>query len=440
MSLHDQKETESGKPMTRRQLLASVGAAGALLAVGAGLPLKARAARNDPQPVKENKSWYNVRDFGALGTGTYYDDDTPYIQSAIDAASVEGGTVFLPAGKYSIRQSLNLRAKVSLLGAGAGSTIIKAVEPNLNMVYRGPGTGAIGIENIAFEGLGPSGSGEMVERAIYLLETSHTTIRGCVFNDIANGIRAARSQHMTIADCAFTKVMGTGNKNEGYGIIVEGGSNHIIESNHFNWVSANCIYLTAGCSYCVVSRNVMEVCKDAAIMLSSQMSSCSYHLIESNVVSAIGLLDTQSSCTHGIRLKNACSYNTIVNNVITRPETSGIQLEAVENPGDDRPYGNTIASNTIVSTVNGISIINGDANSVKGNEVRRVKTGILLDTVGPGTCKRTVVTGNTLNQCADAAIKINSARCESNVVFGNAGFENGESVKDSGTGTATSGF
>jgi polygalacturonase len=61
---------------------------------------------------------FNVRDYGAWGNGQTL--DSPAIQSAIDACSVQGGgTVHLPAGQY-LTGSLFLRSDISLhLDSGA---------------------------------------------------------------------------------------------------------------------------------------------------------------------------------------------------------------------------------------------------------------------------------------------------------------------------------
>lgn len=49
---------------------------------------------------------YSVLSYGAISDGVT--DNTPAFQKAIDAASVSGGTVFVPAGKYLIKGSLRL--------------------------------------------------------------------------------------------------------------------------------------------------------------------------------------------------------------------------------------------------------------------------------------------------------------------------------------------
>jgi len=66
---------------------------------------------------------YNVKNFGAVGDGIHLDTDA--INSAIDAASVEGGgVVFFPAGEY-LSFSIRLKSNITL-NIGAGATIIAA--------------------------------------------------------------------------------------------------------------------------------------------------------------------------------------------------------------------------------------------------------------------------------------------------------------------------
>lgn len=61
------------------------------------------------------KNTFNVRDFGAVGNGIA--DDTTAIQNAINAAAVNGGTVFFPSGTYIISSTLNLASSIVLRGA-----------------------------------------------------------------------------------------------------------------------------------------------------------------------------------------------------------------------------------------------------------------------------------------------------------------------------------
>lgn len=68
---------------------------------------------------------YNVKDptYGAQGDGAT--NDVTSIQAAIDAAlAAGGGVVFFPDGNYYIEEDLVLKDGVSLLGAGAGVSVI----------------------------------------------------------------------------------------------------------------------------------------------------------------------------------------------------------------------------------------------------------------------------------------------------------------------------
>ncbi|OXM85843.1 right-handed parallel beta-helix repeat-containing protein [Paenibacillus rigui] len=433
------------KPMTRRQLLASMGAAGALFAIGAGFTGETAYAASSTKPVTSSIPFYNVKDFGASGTGRLDDDDTAYIQSAINAAASSGGTVYFPPGKYVIRSTIFVKSKVHLLGDGAEATVLKAEADNLQMLLFGGSASHCSIEGFTFEGIGvPNGTlFSAVEKGVTIFEASHIAIHRCVFKYITNALCLTRADHVSITGCTFTFILGSDSLYEGYGIVVEGGSNHTIIGNHFKNVYRNCIYVTAGSTYSIIASNVMEQCKDSAILLSSKLTSCAHHLIQGNMISAAGLGSTETSSSYGIRLKDACSFNTVTGNVISQPASGGIQLDAEENAGDDKPYGNAVTGNTIDAAVRGIAVLNGDGNSIKSNEVRRAEIGVLIDTIGEGSgslAKGNVVMNNSLFQCSTAAIKLGSARCQSNSVFGNAGSGNAEGLKDSGTDTATSGF
>jgi polygalacturonase len=81
-----------------------------------------------PAAWAQNKSFYNVRDFGAVGDGTTL--DSPAIDKAIAAAAaVGGGTVLVPAGTY-LSGSIHLQSNIHLL-IDAGATILGAPQ-NLN--------------------------------------------------------------------------------------------------------------------------------------------------------------------------------------------------------------------------------------------------------------------------------------------------------------------
>src|SRR5699024_8709377 len=59
---------------------------------------------------------FNVLSYGATGDGE--SDDTSAIQSAVAAASAEGGTVHLPTGDYVVSDTVEVGSNVHLTGSG----------------------------------------------------------------------------------------------------------------------------------------------------------------------------------------------------------------------------------------------------------------------------------------------------------------------------------
>ena len=106
--------------------------------------------------VMANSYHASVNHFGAVGDGVA--DDGPSIQAAINSLAGKGGTVFLPAGKYRIAESLKMMPRVNLLGVGRGSTIIaddcNAIEFGPSVI--GVGFGNIILDNFAIDGVNGS--------------------------------------------------------------------------------------------------------------------------------------------------------------------------------------------------------------------------------------------------------------------------------------------
>jgi hypothetical protein len=61
---------------------------------------------------------YDVRAYGAVGNGTT--DDTTAIRNAI-AAVPEGGTLFIPNGKFRVTDTISINRAISIRGSGPGS-------------------------------------------------------------------------------------------------------------------------------------------------------------------------------------------------------------------------------------------------------------------------------------------------------------------------------
>lgn len=108
--------------------LSGVGAAGSLLATGAGVSPAASVAASAAAPHHASaRETFDVRSFGAKGDGVAL--DSPSVNRAIEAAAAAGGgVVAFPAGSYQCF-SIHLKSNVSLY-LGPGATIVAAETPS----------------------------------------------------------------------------------------------------------------------------------------------------------------------------------------------------------------------------------------------------------------------------------------------------------------------
>lgn len=455
MSTSESSSSSKDKAMTRRELLATMGTAtaGMILAAGTGWSGTASAEPMPnpmPNPMQnpgfrpESVAWINVKNYGAQGMGRFDQNDAPAIQSAIEAAGPMGGTVYFPPGRYVLRSAIMLRSNVRLVGDGPGASTLKAAEPNLSMVM-GLGTKWNAVEGLGFEGIGSTSPIDMKlkERGIYFEKCENVSVRNCYFTTIVNGVWFNDSRHVSVSGSSFLQLFASESLYEGYGIFVESAANFRLTGNRFRLLKRPCIYISAGSAYSIVSDNVAQQCDDAFIVISSKLKPSSYHRIEGNLLSAEGLENGAYAGKQGIVLRDYCTDNVIVHNVISRAKECGISLEGDGAAGDERPLGNIVSGNKIDQTERGIVLLNSDVTTVTGNDVRRVQTGVVLETSGnaDGSFSRhNLVTGNMLSRCSTAAIQIAGSRCENNTVYGNTGTGNGETLADQGKDTSKTGF
>ncbi|TMV48406.1 hypothetical protein FE783_17990 [Paenibacillus mesophilus] len=120
VGLEHDEELQQGHAISRRGLLASIGAAGVAFAAG-GIWRAGYTEANGQTTVQQaTYGVLNVKEQGALGDGV--NDDTAAVQSAIDlCAGGGGGIVFLPPGIYKLTNTLTMRSGVALEGAGVGA-------------------------------------------------------------------------------------------------------------------------------------------------------------------------------------------------------------------------------------------------------------------------------------------------------------------------------
>jgi hypothetical protein len=148
--------------------------------------------------------FFNVKDFGAVGNGTA--DDTTAIQAAINAAGINGGTVFFPAGTYKTTSTLSLPSLVSLRGIAnapstGGSTIkfTGTTTDAVQVLYSGSANTAISIEKLRIEGPG-TGTGN----GIHIKNTGTNPFISMAFRDV---YIAAFGGYGFVAECLIVSVL-----------------------------------------------------------------------------------------------------------------------------------------------------------------------------------------------------------------------------------------
>ncbi len=213
--------------------------------------------------VDNNDVYVSVTDstYGATGDGTT--DDTTAINDAISAVNTAGGgTVFFPAGTYSVSQ-IELKENVRLLGESKYSTILKANTINKNIVnYQQPSVAGdsyssyFSVEELTLHGDEKSGTNGLFLNGFDSTDRiNRINIRNLYCHNIdGNAIDIYYSANMTIdtvkteacnnglwlENCADTDISNCSFQTDvGYGIYILGGAGAFDEGIRISNCSTN---------------------------------------------------------------------------------------------------------------------------------------------------------------------------------------------------------
>lgn len=186
------------------------------------LSVAARAADKQPtSTVNENGGQaFDVKKYGAVGDGST--DDAAAIQSAITAASANGGTVLFPPGVYVLPSLLTCKSRhnLSFQGSGKSATILKSAIP-VSFPPRNGGPTMLGFWNCA-----------------------NFSIRDMTFdnNNIMTTLRSSMlsvsgSTNFTVSNCAFINA-------KQFILSIQASSKFSIKDNYFNCTELNGMVFT----------------------------------------------------------------------------------------------------------------------------------------------------------------------------------------------------
>ncbi len=177
--------------------------------------------------AKNTMKVYNVCDYGAKHDGL---DDSAYIQAAVDACfSAGGGTVYLPAGTFTICNTISKKAKVSIIGDGMWSTKLlwKGSNDSAMIDTSNEALWGTSIENLFFFSSGAEKvTGILGGSTLDKYNSAIGTFKNLVFSGIYCGISGdAEPQGVGIFDCLLENVFCSDCT---YGLHLYGSGNTII--------------------------------------------------------------------------------------------------------------------------------------------------------------------------------------------------------------------
>jgi|SRR5579859_1791970 len=165
------------------------------------------------------------QDFGAVGNNVA--DDTTAVQSAINAVSASGGTLFIPMGTYKLSSALTGLAGCSILGAGPGISILNQTSTTANGITYNPASTLqyLSISNLTIQGPSSgSGVGLLLESnsgAGTVLSVSVNNV--LIYNFGSHGLQLNNGTASEINACNVTNV-------GGHCYFINGGTGNVVSS------------------------------------------------------------------------------------------------------------------------------------------------------------------------------------------------------------------
>lgn len=168
--------------------------------------------------------YINLVDFGVVGDGVT--DNTLALQNAINEAISSKKTLFIPAGDYGVNSKLTINGRISIIGEGEYSSIIRALQPMTALIeFSDTPINACYFHNLNVSG---NNNADIGIKATQLSDTMFSSVR--VTSTLTKAISVGSGWSNTYFDCMI-------HANQGNGLQLEGSSNNsvnIIATQIFN--------------------------------------------------------------------------------------------------------------------------------------------------------------------------------------------------------------
>jgi len=304
-----------------------------------------------PQEHIRAQEVVNARDFGMTpGVET---SQTEALHAAMRYFYDRGveGTVYIPAGTYSINEAVRFHQGVNLVGDGIGETVLKKVGSSNNYVVGNPimrNGNNLNVtvshltidgdrQNRANQGLGQIG-GMNIDS-----DVSNLTIENIEVRDVTIGLLLRRLKDSTIRDSIIDRSSGHG--------MAFGSESHAVGDVRNNLITGNLFTNSTGGSGINLSR--------------ATHTTVTYNQLINT--------EHQGDSYGGIRIPNGGAYNTVEHNVIENYPRGIFVLSDAHN--------NTITRNTVTnSSIHGV-LIQSNHNILADNVIQQLNPSLNIESI-----------------------------------------------------------
>lgn len=354
----------------------------------------------------------NVREAGGL-------------QAALDALPKEGGTVFLPAGKYVVSEPVVKRLSegqhLFLVGEGRASVIVNEDRQGRALLHL---VGAVGqwwpdlkitIRDLTFLGNHQSGDALVIEypndtmidgcfffghggTAVYLkAHGTNVTCRDCWMRDCKRGVYAEAIHHLTLHGVQ-TRSMQDGQVQAEHVYLDRNCREIRIVNNHFAYGHNEAIILDGTAQHTIVG-NTIEGFAVAILARNDKERDCRDITIGSNYI--------HGGCA--IRLQGQCNGLVITGNIITDAAAGAVVVENAQGSGAHCITGNVVRK-SVYKGQGGVSLGDSHGCTVVGNVFEEVLAAPAI-AAGPGGGQHVISANNATKCAAEPVIVIQAPGC-----------------------------
>lgn len=370
---------------------------------------------------------FNVKDYGAKGDGV--NEDAPFIQAAIDAAS--SGVIYFPPGAYICSSRLVVKSNITLMGAGKYISTISLPQSNINPMDFSLIENTATLTNFRMQSLGLKGN-RAFQTTVFTNGASDGYCVGFFFGPISNvffddlyirefGATGAAlntsgggilivpvGSDSTCSDIYCTNVQfGNNDKISGFYVdaaegTVGGGRNIVVRGCSFaGGGNNNAAYVLGGYGASTASKVLNVLIEDNLFYLTENVDACA----EVNGVFGFSISNnkyvfTSTGVGQTALVRSDCSNGSIVGNTILsyNADTAKPTLSLVAFTGGEFQDNIVIAGNSFyvdnAAANDLIKIVKGSRRIVVRDNVFVGKTTSINRAMSIGECSDVEIVGN----------------------------------------------